>query len=385
MGSRWNLGRAGAALAAATVMVSMAALPASAEAARGRLTDAKTEGVSVNIVGKSDSLQASLLHLKLSDGTVLKMYCVEINVGASRDQDMVEVAWDSYPNDDSPFNDNRGKINWVLHHGFPSTSLKTLNDLDLAWGEDGLEEHEAISATQAAVWHFSDDVDLNLDNPSTRADANDDIRALYKYLVDNAKDDKEQPTPALEINPAEVDGEAGKLVGPFKVTTNGTITKLTADLPDGVEVTDGQGNVLTADKIKNGTEVFLKVPADAEAGEGGFKLSVESKLDTGRLFVGEDYVKNPAQSLIVAESENAKLDAEAKGSWTVTPTTPPTTTTPPATTVPPTTTTTVAPAPQPKNDLPDTGASILLPVLIGLGLVGAGAGALIYQRRRKSA
>lgn len=393
-----NLSRAGAALAATALLVGGAALPAAAEAAKGRLTGAKDEGVAINIVGKESSYQASLLHLKLDGGAMMKVYCVEIHVGATQKRDMVEHPWDSYPNPDSPFHANRGKINWVLHHGFPFKSIAELNALELGFAADGLEKHEAISATQAAIWHFSDGVDLDESDPSDRDDANQDILALYKYLVGKATDLAEQPKPVLEINPESVDGTAGKLVGPFTVKTNGKITDITKELPEGVELTDADGKAITADKITDGTELFLKVPADAEAGAGSFGLSTLSKVDIGRLFVVDGYHdkrknKGPAQSLIVAESDETKAEDSAKGKWAVAPTVPPTTTTtvstPPSsttvTTPPAPTTTTAPPAPVPGDNLPDTGANILIPVLVGIGLLGAGAGALIWQRRRKTA
>ena len=388
------LGRAGAALAATALLVGTAALPAAAEAASGRLTGAKDEGVGLNIEGRKDVYQASLLHLDLKGGGTLKVYCVEINVGATQRRDMVEQPWDSYPNAESPFHANRGEINWVLHNGYPFKSLEDLNKLELGFAEDGLEAHEAISATQAAIWHFSDGVNLNLADASDRDDANQDIVALYKHLVEKAEKLAEQPKPVLEINPADVDGQAGGLVGPFTVTTNGKITEIAKELPEGVELTDDKGNAVDANAIADGAKLFLKVPADVEAGEGSFGLSTLSKVDIGRLFIVDGYHdktegKGPAQSLIVAESEETKAEDTASAKWSAAPTTPPssTTTTPPAptTTSAPAPTTPSTPAPVPGDDLPDTGANILVPVLVGVGLLAAGAGALLWQRRRKSA
>ena len=50
------------------------------------------------------------------------MYCVEIHTSIDREHAMVEQPWDEYPNADSPFNQNRDKINWILHNGFPVMS-----------------------------------------------------------------------------------------------------------------------------------------------------------------------------------------------------------------------------------------------------------------------
>ncbi|SDC73103.1 thioester domain-containing protein [Actinokineospora iranica] len=404
MGSRWKLGRVGATLAAAAVLASVAALPAAAEeAARGRLQHEKTEGFGVRFENKQDVLQASLLHLKLTDGKMLKVYCVEINVDASHDQDMVEVPWDAYPDDKSPFNANRDKINWVLHNGFPNKSIEELNGLGLNWGEAGLEVEEAITATQAAIWHFSDGYDINRNTPVARGanvetgqenrDADQDVLALYDYLISDAnKGIGEQTVGDLKISPEKQSGEAGELVGPYEVTTNGEITELRTDLPEGVVLTDAKGNEIQAGDIENGTEVYVKVPADAEAGEGSFDLTADSpRIEIGRLFVGDDYANHKAQSLIVADSETVKLTAQGHAEWQPVKTVAPAQTAiAPANTsaavAPAASSAAVAPAAQATTgDLPDTGASILLPGLIGLVLLAAGAGTLLYLRHRRSA
>jgi TQXA domain-containing protein/LPXTG-motif cell wall-anchored protein len=396
MGSRFPLGRVSAALAV-TAAVMLAALPASADTAKGRvLTEGKTEGLEVDM-GDGPALQEiqpTLFSLKLNDGSTLRVYCVEIHTSLNHDVDMVEVPWGEYPAAESPFRANNAKINWVLHNGFPGKGIDELNALPgMVWGESGLEEREAISATQAAVWHFSDAVDLNQEDPTPTADDSaTDVKALYNYLVGQANTGiEDKPVPELSVSPESADGTAGGLVGPFKVSTNGPINEIVADLPDDVTITDKDGNEIAAEDIEDGTELFLKVPAGAGADDGSFLLRGSSQVETGRLFVVEDR-EQKGQSLIVADSSDLKVQAGAKGAWKIAPTTtapPSTTTTAPATTpttVPPTTTTTTAPPVPQAENLPDTGASILVPALVGLGLLGAGAGALIFVRsRRRSA
>ncbi|PWW62185.1 thioester domain-containing protein [Actinokineospora spheciospongiae] len=390
MGKRFTLARAGAVMAVAAVTASVAALPAAADTARGRLQDGNAPGLIVNLKNNKDAQGIPLLRdFELADGSTLRVYCVEITVDASKDVDMVESGWDKYPVADSPFHKNRDKINWVLHHGFPGTSLESLGKLPLNFN-DGLAQNEAVSATQTAIWHFSDGVDLDRDQP---IDVNDDeydpgsakdVLALYDYLVgDKNTGIAEQVIGDLKISPDTQEGSIGGQVGPFKVTTNGTVTGFKADLPEGVELTTAEGKVADKAVVGNDTELFFKVPAGATPGSGSFELTADSPaVETGRLFVGEGYDKNPVQSLIVASSETKPLTATAKATWGV----PPVSTTPVTTTVAagaPSAT----PVPQgsPGADLADTGASILVPALIGLGLVGAGAGALIHQRRRKAA
>ncbi|HEX6352054.1 thioester domain-containing protein [Actinophytocola sp.] len=403
MASRLKLARAGAAVAGASVALMLtAAIPAGAESATGNVDpDGYVDGYNVDVGdGKLDNIATNLITLKLDDGTKLQMYCVEIETRIKPEQGMVEKPWDSYPNAASPFHKNRDKINWILHHSFPVVGLealnKTLSDAGVPLN-DGLDTKEAIAGTQAAVWHYSDGKDLNAANPFPKDDkpkAEADVLALYKYLTGPANVGiGDQPTPALSISPTDLSGKAGEKIGPFTVTTTGDIEKLTTKLPEGVKVVDAQGNEVTAQAIKNGAQLFLSVPAGTKEGAGTFELSASAALDTGRLFVGEDYENKPTQSLIVAISEKTDIVASAGAKWaevvvppTTTTTTPPTTsTTPPTTTVPVTSTT---PVPQPKNtagDLPNTGASIFAPIVIGVVLVGAGVGSLLFLRRRKRA
>jgi TQXA domain-containing protein/LPXTG-motif cell wall-anchored protein len=381
--------RVGAALTGVAAIALAVAAPAAADPAAGKVNPSgNVIGYQVN-VGDDwlATIPTNLLGFKLSDGTELGMYCVEIHTDIDAEHDMVERPWDDYPNPDSPFNENRAKINWVLHHGYPATSLDAIAAA-LPATHDGIDVLEAVAATQAAVWHFSDGVDLNRDDPLSgdASDADDaaDALALYDYLTGPANTGiGEAPIPSLAIDPADKDGSAGTRIGPFTVSTNATIEQITANLPEGVRVTDADGNDLAAGAITDGTELYLDVPADAADGDGDFELTATANVDTGRLFVGRDYDKHPTQSLIVAAAVKTTLTAKAGASWTAAPPTTTTTTTPPATTtVPPTTTTTAAPVPQ--GGLAETGASIGTPIVIGLVLIAAGVGAVLFMRRRRT-
>lgn len=388
--------RLGAALVGAAALLLATAAPATAEPVTGKVDrDADVIGYQVN-VGDDwlGTIPTHLIGFTLSDGTKLGVYCVEIHTDIDEKHDMVERPWDDYPAPDSPFHKNRKYINWVLHHGYPATDLAALT-AQFPDANDGIDALEAIAATQAAVWHYSDGVDLNRDDPlsgdGSGAEDAEDALALYDYLTgDDNTGIAEQPAPTLSVDPGELSGTTGERIGPFTVTTSGTIEELTANLPDGVKITDADGTELTAGTITDGTELYLDVPEGTADGDGSFELTASAAVDTGRLFVGRNYDEHPTQSLIVAKAEKTTLTAGANADWTAAPTTPPTSTATPTTTttVPPTTTTTeAAPAPQPKNTsgLAETGASVLTPILIGLVLVGGGIGAMIMVRRRKKA
>jgi TQXA domain-containing protein/LPXTG-motif cell wall-anchored protein len=378
MASRFKFARAGAGVAGAAVLLMMAAaVPASADPVTGTVGDG-ARGLNVNVGdGFKSDLSTQLIAFTLDDGSKLGMYCVQIDTGIDRAHPLVEKNWDDYPEADSPFNQNRDKINFILHNGFPERKTgelaKALTDSGVTLNDGSLSVAEAIAGTQAAIWHFSDAVDLDRNNP-VPADARggQDVLALFDMLTGPGNvglDD--EPDAALKIDPDQMSGQAGDRIGPFKVTTTGNIQKLVTSLPDGVRITDLDGRELKAEQIKNGAELFFDVPEETAAGAANVDITASASVDTGRLFVGQNYSQdNKTQSLIVAQATRTELTAKASADWTEAGQEE----------------TTAPPAPQGSNGggLAETGASIFVPVLIGGVLVVAGAGSLLFLRRRRS-
>lgn len=361
MGSRLKLG---AAIVGASVAMMLGVLPASADPVTAEIDKTgNVEGLRVKISGNEyDTL---LFGVVLSDKTKLKTYCINLETDIDPAAGMKESPWDEYPDESSGFAKNRAKINWLLRNSYPFLGVEALNK---SLGTD-LDKEEAIAATQAAAWHFSDNQVLDRTNPTPQDPKSvKDVLALYDYLTGEKNVGMDNvPAPALKITPNTLAGQIGKRIGPFTVSTTASIKELTAELPAGVKLTDKDGKELTAGLIKNGTEIFVDVPASAAPGQGGFGL--KASTDTSRVFVARDPAK-PTQHMIVAQSESTKLSATAAATWTVA--------------TQPTTTTTTTPAPQASNGggLANTGASIFIPAVIGLVLVGGGAGALLFLRRR---
>jgi TQXA domain-containing protein/LPXTG-motif cell wall-anchored protein len=370
MGRR-SIARAGAAVLTGSVALLVAAMPASADTpAHGTYQAGGEDGYSVNMQGEDEALQTTLITLKLDDGTELKTFCVQIDVNLDKQHGMTEQPWGNYPDKQLPFNANRDKINWVLHNSYPAAHHADLAAIAADTGvqfHDGLDAREAITATQAAIWHFSDGKDMVSPNQGD-ADDQADIVALYGYLTGPKNVGiAENENPALAITPDSVTGKSGEKLGPFTIKTNGAIEELTGELPDGVTITDADGKKIPSGTLKSGSKVYLSVPADAADGSAKLTVKANAHFDTGRLFVGDNYKSEPSQTLIVATGTDTKLEASAKADWTKAPA--------------PTT-----PAPQGSNGggLANTGASIFVPVLVGVILVGAGVGALLFQRRRRS-
>jgi len=394
----------------------------------------ETNGLNVKLVADSVETEQTLLIPVTVNGQKVFTYCVELNVNIHGDVKMVEVPWDKYPYEAAPGDKDGGfkahapKINWILQNSYPNVSAAKLTQTLTAAGvklHNGLSASEAISATQSAIWNMSDGAKLDEGNPTPfdGKDAGADVVAAYHYLLDHATD-LPQPNPAMDLTPTSATGKAGDLIGPFKFTATDLKDKVTVTphLPNGVTLTDKAGNPLG--DIKDGTEIFIKVPAGAAADKGTFALDAKVHLNAGRLFVGSNARdgkpsdKAITQSLIVAKPTDVKLHKEAVATWTVGDTTPPsstttttkpttttTTTTPcvPSTSASPTTTTTTkggdttTSTPMPPscatptptttadtNELAYTGASVIGPVIAGIVLIGAGIGALFFVRRRKA-
>lgn len=347
---------------------------------------------------KSLEHQTSLIPLKIKDAgetTNVVAFCVELPTPLADDDGLKEVPWDDHPNGKSDFKKNAKHILWILHNTYPKLDM---NAFQSKWGKQ-YDKEEAIAATQAAIWHFSDRAEIDKKHPQN----DEDVISLYDEIVKQgaANEIIEQPKPTLEIKPESLSGTAGQKIGPFTVTTTATSIELTAKLPTGVTITDANGTPLPTQKNNDAitakaegdkvSEFFVNVPAGTVAGKADMKVKAEAVIKAGRLFVSRDR-NNEAQSLVVAQDHKAKVEKNANADWKAgvqpsEPTTPSSTpSSTPETTTPTTTSssTPAAPAPGGGEDLASTGASILWPLLGGLVLVGAGVGALFVVRRKKA-
>ncbi|HEY0641593.1 MAG TPA: thioester domain-containing protein [Pseudonocardiaceae bacterium] len=376
--------RLGTLIVAALTALLVTALPAAAEVTGtyvGTVPGGEGDGFRVKDGDGSRDVYASLLGIDLDgDGDAeLATYCVEIDVDAIGGVRMVESPWSEFPGGDGDLA-NPEKVLWILHNGYPSLDVDELAE---ASGVEGITKKDAITATQAAIWHFANGAEMHDNNP-------DRLIALYDYLTGDANTGmEEQPPASLSLDPAEIaDVTVGDKAGPFTVHTNATEVELTLDGPDGVQLVDADGNPLTG-PVAEGAQFWLSSPTGGELGPATVTARAEARVERGRLFVGDDNRRTRTQTLIVATSEKGQAVAEASAGWKTAPTTTTTTEqTTTETTAPPSTTgTTVAPttAPPPQGGgLPNTGASVLGALGLGVLLVGGGIAILVLQRRRNS-
>ncbi|PDP84715.1 peptidase, partial [Glycomyces fuscus] len=306
-----TVGRTGLAATAAAFLAFGLAAPAAADpaetyegSARAQYANKAENGTDVATSG--GTIGTSLFNLELEDGTVLTTYCIDFETNIQRDAWYREDDWANYPGKGefaAP-----AKVHWILQNAYPA---KTAEELGAAAGVEGLSQRDALGATQAAIWHFSNGVNLEEQGNSEA------IKAVYAYLVENAEEMPQtaEPAPALSITPGTASGTAGETVGEFLIETNASAIPVALEAPEGVQLVDLEnGEPVT--EVGNGDTVGFSVPADAEAGQASFTLETSATVATGRLFKGEEEYQ-PTQTLITAEGGETSVSASASADWTV--------------------------------------------------------------------
>ncbi|MFI9008824.1 thioester domain-containing protein [Actinosynnema sp. NPDC053489] len=419
MASRSTVKRLGAAILGAGLVL-MSALPAAAagdvKVQPDKSADQPGMGVYLERGGKpvelprhktGDPINAELIGLKIVEGgqgQTARAYCVELPTPLYDGRQLEEVPWDQHPNPNTSFKQNAGKINWVLQNSYPA--IEDPADAYKLYGLDPANKPSIlIAAAQAAVWHFSDGVDLRKGDSTAEAEdvhggtVDELVYKIYEYLTTKAEDIKDVK-PNLGIEPSVLKGQVGSTFGPFVITTTADEVQLITSLPKGVTLVDKDGSpfktvkageITAASSSVKASEVWVKVGPDVEPGDLDLVVKAGAKLRSGRLFVSSN-PKQETQSLVIATSEPVNVEVPAKAEWVenvvVTTTTEATTTTSPTTTTTTaaaTTTTTAVATGGDTDELASTGASIFVPLLIGLGLLGAGTAALIIVRRKRAA
>ena len=247
----------------------------------------------------------ALINLDVTGEGILKTYCIQINVSTGDGTKYIESEWSSV--DDQT---DLEKILWILENSYPTlTVAELIGKSDVA----GLTEAQAIAGTQAAVWHFSDGMDLN-----TRTGSGNDAKviALYQYLTGEENTGiGTQPPVSLSLTPATAEGTVGSRIGPFTVSIGSGTANLSVSGASSVKIYDAAsgGNVVTT--ATNGAKVWIDVPASAEAGSSTLTATAETKVAAGRVFTKLND-PNGAQKLILAQNTTATSTATAKANYT---------------------------------------------------------------------
>ncbi|KOG06838.1 Cys-Gln thioester bond-forming surface protein, partial [Streptomyces viridochromogenes] len=252
----------------------------------------------VKIAGQDREERGGLFEMQVENGGSLLTYCIDYRTTAYEGKQYKEVGWDQSSLHNNP---DAGKILWILENSYPTLKV---SDLTSKAGVEGLSDETAAAATQAAIWHFSDDLDAK--------PVDEKAQALTKYLIDNATK-VEEPKSSLSLSPSSLAGKAGDRIGPFKVGTN---AKTGADLsvvpgaPAGLGIVDKDGKAIT--KAKDGDDVYVNVPSGTPDGDAEIKAEVTTQVPLGRAFVS---TQGKSQTMILAGSSNSTVTAKATVAW----------------------------------------------------------------------
>ena len=282
------------------------------------------------------------VHTSASKEGAIKAYCIEFDVNIKYESDLRVGDWKDFPGTNK-FKDNaeiQSKVAWIAQRSYPQTDMA---ELIKASGIAGLTEQEAITATQAAIWHFTNDFKWSglkgADQTTTTR-----VEQLFTYLTGQSNTGlKESKQPTVEADSSSIsftrseNGSEGK-VGPIRFKSSQATFKLTNEFK--YELINAQGAKVDLNAVPADTDLYLKVPADMTSGEQEFKGSVTGSVYAGKLLITKDAVAGGphGQTIIIGSNKEVTTEVQGKISWSVTQQT--TTPTPTPETTPPATETT---------------------------------------------
>ncbi len=320
-GLRLALGTAVAAAALTAFVAPAQADPAAAApgTVHGTFTDEPVKGFPVSLTGESHAVNPALFTLSVHGGGNLSAYCIDLHTSTRTGNKYREADWSA-----KNVGSDLTKINWILHNSFPSVQPaaigKGVDHADkYALPSSGLTKEEAVTATQAAIWHYSDHVNLKMEGHSSGSQARwTRIYDVYKMLTNDSINTgiESEPAPTIALGDGHnLAGHPDEPIGPITVHTSADKVDLKlAAAPAGTKLMVKHGSSTTeSSTAANGDEVWVKVPAGADPGSTSVSATVTGQVATGRVFVG-----NPAdsiQKLILAGSGSVSASAAAELTW----------------------------------------------------------------------
>ena len=315
-------------------------------------------GLTVN--GVSPTLRSVVV-----DGESILAYCIEYWVqAADPDHRSAVTGWDAFTGDNNFKTDPqvRESVAWILRNSHPTLSLEELADTT---GARGLTEAEAVAATQAAIWHFTDDFvadgDLTVDSAahssqSVSAASAHNVQTVFDYFTGpeniGLSEQEVQASVTLvdttdaEIEPAEtvqelIQDEHDHLLGPvaLNASTEAVDLELTSsnsavEIAD-ITMVDAAGDVVDTSQPVHAEELWIHVPADTET--GGVQITAESTDFgyTGRLITPEADDQQRFQTIVMVDETTHQATTELELNWEKTVVPPPEPADPPTEEEPP--------------------------------------------------
>ncbi|WP_134322014.1 VaFE repeat-containing surface-anchored protein [Cumulibacter soli] len=246
-----------------------------------------------------------------ADGEHITGYCIDLDANYHPGAALTESDW-STP---SAITQHADKINWLLHQSYPFVPLAQI--WPGAGFNNGLSEAEAVTATQAAVWHYSNGLDLTEAHIVGTATERQDVLALYGHLTGPANTGQPQiPTGTLSLTADGTGGVSGTLIGPVTLDASEPTTLTLDGPPGGVELVDADGAPLDTETMA--TDFYLDVPLDTPAGSVMVTASATTHAQTSRLFMPTG-AQPATQPLVAASLTSYPMHATITIPWTPAP------------------------------------------------------------------
>jgi len=312
---------------------------------------AVTEDTSDAVMGPAQDYQRGLtvdgvaptLRSVVVDGESILAYCIEYWVqAADPDHESAVTTWEEFTGDNNFKTDSqvREQVAWILRHSYPTVSLA---EVAQRTGAKDLTAPEVISATQAAIWHFTDDIapDGNLvieDGPtvSMTEHSADNIQAIFDYLTGANNtglseqavqasvtlEDASDPTATIPAPVAEAtDLDRDHIFGPILLNASTSEVELTVQSTDTgaaeerLNILNNDGEPVDLKEPITAEEIWVHVPAEVPT--GGVRLMAESTEYgyTGRLIIPEPDGQRRFQTIVVVDQATDTATTELELAW----------------------------------------------------------------------
>lgn len=268
--------------------------------------------------GKSGRKTTVLFSVEIG-GKTYRAYCLESTVTTRFGEARVGT-WEEFPGTNN-FKDDpqvREKVAWIVANSYPTVPLDQLAE---RIGQPGLTEAEAVAATQAAIWTYTDGYSARGFSQSGNKqgpDAQASVRpmALLQYLTGTANtglSEQRVRAPQFQIEAGDASAAEANLIGPLSVTTDQTVALEYA----------GEGSIVNRDgtpydlrQVENGAQLYIK-PEGSTSGSGTFTAKVSGYDVAGKLVIipKDARPEDHGQTIILMESQPATRAVQAPFNW----------------------------------------------------------------------
>ncbi len=158
----------------------------------------------------------------------------------------------------------------------------------------GLNNAQKAAAVQAAIWYFTDRYVL-----SSEDTLHNEVAAIVEH-IQRAGPLPVEPKPSLNIEPKHVSVPAGKLAGPYTVTTSHPPATVTATGGDMFRNAEGTDPIANGTEVQSGTKIWLRSTGETEA---VLEATSQATVHVGNVYVYDGFTSGvtDAQHLILAE------------------------------------------------------------------------------------